>query len=308
MILKDTFLTRWLVWILARTLSRLGIFMPKSPVLISVYQSLTLAGQAAATFSGLLVLAVMVIWVRKEAINGENKSGVLLLVTLVFLSILYLFVQPPVWLAASYQLLLFVALGYTSWRGLKSNIDLPAKLAIFISMLALQAGPAGHLLQLFGSSESVLTVYKAGELMVFLSVLSLWMAFGRPASRWIWLTAGMPALGFTVFRVLDPATSGILAIWSTGMTLSLPWPFYTLGLWLAGVTVLACWRKGDPTMEGILLLASGGFAAQMTSHAFFGLAGLGLLGSATCPAVDRVPRSEGATTMNTGNAFSNKAV
>lgn len=306
MMIRNTILSRWLVyaalmeWLLARTITRLGIFMPKSAMLISVYQSLTLLGQIAATFAGLFVLAVILDWAWKTLEKGNNKPGVIFMGLLVFMSTIFLFIQPPLLLALSYQFLLLSAIGYTGWMGLRSALHMRKKVAIFASMLALQSGVAGHLMQLLGLQEVSLAIFKAGELFVLVSAFWVWMAFGRPASRRSWIVASLPAVAFTLFRLLDPATSGILAIWSTGMTLFLPWPFYTLSLWVVGVTVLACWRKDEPILEGILLLSSGGFAAQMTSHAFFGLVGLGLLGTSARTVESKVPEGERAEGRKTG--------
>jgi hypothetical protein len=289
MVFKHNVLTRYLVyaalvdWLLARTLTRLGIFMPKSPLLISIYQSLTLLGQAAATFAGLLVLVYLLVVASRNTGKGNNQLQVVLPGTLVFVSIFFLLIQPPISLAAFYHILLFTALTATSWYGLRSPLPIETRLAIIFSMLALQAGTASHLVQLLGLQEAGLSIIKAGELMVLLSVLFLWIAFGRPASRRAWFAAALPALAFTIFRLVDPATSGILAIWSTGLTLYLPWPFYSLGLWLGVVTIIACWKKDKRLVEGILLIVSGGFAAQMTSHAFLGLVGLGLIAASPAP-------------------------
>jgi hypothetical protein len=285
MVIKDTIIIRWLVlaaladWLLARTLTRLGIFMPKSPMLISGYQTITAIGQYATIFAGLMVLATVLGWAWRELVKGENKPGAVTMAALVFLSIMFLFVQPSALLGASYQILLTCALAYSSWRSLRSAGSPRVKLAILTTMLALQAGAASHLAQLSGQNGTSQVIFKAGELFVLVSVLFLWMVFGRPASRKTWFVAAVPALAFTVFRLVDPATSGILAIWSTGMTLYLPWPLYTLSLWLLSVTLLVCWRRDKSTASGILLLASGGFASQMTSHALLGLVGLRLVGS-----------------------------
>jgi hypothetical protein len=282
---RDTVLTRVLVytalteWLLARTLTRLGIFMPKSPALITVYQSLTLIGQAATTFAGLLVLAAVLVWARNEYGKGESKTGSILLASLVFLSILFLFYQPPVLLAVLYQVLLTSALAYFTRQGIRSSVFVMKKLAILTCMLALQSGSVGHLAPLLGFYEAGPIIFKVGECMIILCALFLWVAFGRNASRQIWFLAALPVMAFTVFRLVDPATSGILAIWSTGMTLFLPWPVYTMALWLVVITVLVNWTKRDLTSAGIILLISGGFAAQMTNHSFYGLVGIGLIGS-----------------------------
>jgi hypothetical protein len=71
--------------------------------------------------------------------------------------------------------------------------------------------------------------------------------------------------------------SGILSIWSIGLTLGLPWPLYAISLWLAGAVVIASLRRNDPTGWAMLLLMAGGYAPQLSTHVFLGLIGLWLL-------------------------------
>jgi hypothetical protein len=276
-------LMRWLVWaaladwLLARTLSRLGIFIPKSPALVSAYQSLILVGQAAASFAGLLVVTVLLVWTLRAWSYGKQRPTAFAFATLVFLSIVFLFLQAPSLLSMFYQTLLLVALIYLGWAGWRRAHSLLARLTNLFPTLALMAGAGGYLAQLSGLIGWELYIFQVGELFVVLSGFLFWAGHGWPAKSKDWFLAALPALGFAIFRIMDPATTGILAIWSIGLTLYLPWPAYTLSLWLVGVAVLASARRGDPVSGAILLLVSGGFAPQLSSQAFFGLAGLGLL-------------------------------
>lgn len=89
--------------------------------------------------------------------------------------------------------------------------------------------------------------------------------------------AAGPALAFTGLYLANPALTGTLAVWSTGLTLYLPWPLYTLSLWLAGVTATTALRRKEPAGRAILLLAGGGYAPQLSTQAFLGLIALWLL-------------------------------
>jgi hypothetical protein len=277
-------LIRWLVWaallewLLARTLTRLGIFMPKSPAIISGYQLLTQVGQGAAAFAGVLVVAVLLGWAVRAWMDGNERPVAFILGMLVFLSTIFLFLQPPIFLSVFYQLLLLVGLLYLGWAGWQRARSFLGKPAHLVPALALLAGVWGHLAQLSGFLGLELVIFQTGELLVVLSAFLFWAAFGRPAQRLDWILAAAPALGFSVFRLLDPATTGILVIWSTGLTLYLPWPVYTLSIWLTGIALLTSLRRADPVAASILLFFSGGFAPQLSSQAFYGLVGLGLLG------------------------------
>jgi len=111
---------------------------------------------------------------------------------------------------------------------------------------------------------------------------------GERWSTYLW--AAIPALGFSALSLANPSMAGILSIWSTGLTLFLPWPVYALSLWLSGVVVIASWRSGEPTGWALLLLAAGGYAPQLSSGAFFGLVGLILL----CRAIPQFTRLDPA--------------
>lgn len=80
--------------------------------------------------------------------------------------------------------------------------------------------------------------FNVGEALVILSVVMLWWVYGRGVAWHIWLLALMPGLLFTLSFLRDPAMTGIMAIWSSGLTLFLPWPMYAVALWLVGIIVL----------------------------------------------------------------------
>ena len=91
------------------------------------------------------------------------------------------------------------------------------------------------------------------------------------------LYAVIPALIFVAVYFLNPAMTGILTIWSTGLSLYLPWPLYALSLWLAGMVLLRSRGQGTPVGLALLLLAAGGYAPQLSTQVFFGLIGLAMI-------------------------------
>lgn len=116
-----------------------------------------------------------------------------------------------------------------------------------------------------------------GEALVVLSVAVLWWAYGRTTSWRIYLLATIPTLLFIASFQRDPAMTGILAIWSMGLTLFLPWLIYAIALWLVGITVLETWRYKWPVACATLLLVSAGYAPQLSSQLFTALIALWLL-------------------------------
>lgn len=142
-------------------------------------------------------------------------------------------------------------------------------------------------------------IFNAGELFAVLSPIGLWWAYGRGAARPAWLWGALPAAAFAVMRLVNPAMTGIVAIWSIGLTLYLPWPVYVASLWLAGVTVIAALRRDEPAGWAILLLAAGGYAPQLSTQVFAGLIALWLLVSAMRGAV--VPAKNAKVTKVQGD-------
>jgi hypothetical protein len=116
-----------------------------------------------------------------------------------------------------------------------------------------------------------------GEIFVVGSVAVWWWGYGRSHAWQHWVLAAVPALLFALSFWRDPAMTGILTIWSTGLTLFLPWPVYALALWLVGVTVLANWHSHPALAYAILLLISAGYAPQLSSQLFCALIALWLL-------------------------------
>jgi len=283
---------RWLVatalvdWLIGRMVTRSAIAMPKSPPVIAVYQALTVFGQLAFTFTGLLTLLVA-IWIAWQSWQTRRATGLAFaLPILIVLNTISLFVASAGWLAVGYQLLVMAAaaiVGGQVWRG---DGEIKKKIAWSIPALALLAGGLYQVLPAFyvalrwsGPPPFTELLFNVGELLVVFSPVGLWWAVGQDAvSPYKWAT--IPALAFVAAYLLNPALTAIIAIWSTGLTLYLPWPLYALSLWLASAVVIVSLRRGDAEGWALLLLAAGGYAPQLSTQALLGLAGLWLLNSA----------------------------
>ncbi|MBI3244685.1 MAG: hypothetical protein HYZ49_20595 [Chloroflexi bacterium] len=276
---------RWLTiaaladWLITRTITRTAIFMPKPPQVVAAYQALTLIGQLAFTLTGLLALAA-VFWIAWQSRRSVVLPFVLL--SLAVFSIASVFVAPGGWLAVGYQLLVMVAVGIVGKHMWQETGGLKNKIAWSAPALALMLGGLYQLLPALytalrwpGPPPLTETLFNLGELFVVLTPIVLWWAVGR-ASRVIspYKWAAIPVLAFVVAYLANPAMTAIIAIWSTGLTLYLPWPLYAVSLWLAGVTVIAALRQGNPTGWAMLLLIAGGYTPQLSAQVFLGLIAL----------------------------------
>lgn len=280
-------LFRWLTlaalidWLIGRTFTRSAMFMPKSPLMVAAYEALGSIGQAAFTLTGLLALIVSV-WIAWRERGRPLLAGALLLSAA--LSLLFVFVPPISWWAVLSPALVMIIIGAWLARGWRSAVDLATKTALTLPALALLAGAVYHLapalagaLNLSAAPPWTGAVFNGGEALVTLSPIGWWWIYRRRVSLKTYLVALLPALALTVFHFVNPALTGILAIWSIGLTLYLPWPVYAISLWLCSAVVIEAVGRRESTGRALLLMAAGGYAPQISTHVFLGLIGLWLL-------------------------------
>ncbi|HRJ41803.1 MAG: hypothetical protein KJZ86_05970 [Caldilineaceae bacterium] len=280
-------LAPWLVaaalvdWLLLRTVSRTAIFMPKTPLLAELFLWLGRAGQLAANAATLLALICLAWIVWREAQQRQGLPLAVVLAGLLATSTLFIVVPPGRWLVVV-QLLLIATLFLLLFRlGQRQNrgagwVFLPGGGALLLAGLH-QAMPG-----LAGS------LFQWGEALVVVSPLAFWWVYGRSASRWVQIGAILPGLIFGAVYLASPSMTATIVVWSTGLTLYLPWWVYALGLWAAGVVLwqtLAAQANGAGRMVGygLLLLAAGGYAPQLSVHQFLGVIALYLLVAVSSP-------------------------
>jgi hypothetical protein len=288
-------LIRWLVvagvadWLFARTITRVAIFIPMPPALASAFRLLDTVGQVAISLAGLLVLVVLGLIAWHEWSRRWGTWLVTCLIALVGLNFLFLFVPPAGWLAlgnhlAYLALITMLVVRAAPWLGDSPSLSMAEWIALLIPALALvaarlhQALPALYAaLHWPGPVPFTMWLFNFGEFLVILSVIALWWVYGRGAPRLAWLVAVLPALIFAALHLSNPAMNGILVVWSTGISLYLPWPFYALAICLAAVTLLSPRARLGGAGWAILLLAAGGYAPQLSVQAFLSLVALYLL-------------------------------
>ncbi len=285
-------LMRWLVfsaladWLVTRTLARLAIFMPKSSVLLRFYQGLTWAGTLASTLAALLTLSA-VLWLAWHSRRSGRGLFSFILLLAAALNLAFLIALPKGWALLGFYLVLFIWLIWQAWEIWVNVQEMGQRLVYLLPGLALLLGLLHHVdqalyaaLHLPGPAPISGGLFNLGEILAILSPVGLWWASKRTPRRTdlaVYTWALLPALAFSLFYWRNPSMAGVLSIWSTGLTLYLPWPLYALSLWLAGVIVLKNWGEKPALTWAVLLLAAGGYAPQLSTQAFWGLIGLGLL-------------------------------
>jgi len=276
-------------WLLGRTLARLAIFMPKSPTVLAAYQGLVTFGQVAGSLCAILALSGMG-WLAWQARRQGRGLPSLALAGLALANLAFLLAPPGGWLPVGFQALYGTVVVWLLWETWRSQPSLPARLVALLPGLALLAGELYLACQSLyaalgraGPAPAALWLFNLGEGLVLLSPLAFFRSSSRAPTGRAWAWALAPVLAFAAFYLLNPSLAGILAIWSAGLTLYLPWPAYALSLWLAGAGFLALRQERPPAAWAVPLLAAGGYAPLLGTQAFLGLIALWLLAQPAAP-------------------------
>jgi hypothetical protein len=276
-------------WLLTRTITRMAIFMPKTPAMISGYEVVSFVGQVGSSLAGLLVLAGLG-WIILYEWRRRSRWLPLVLAAQIGLSLLFLVVVPFGWLAVARYVLTLIAIILLAQPILKNRSQSGPfalqRVILLLPVLALSLGELFHLSPALytllgwpGPPVFSMALFNLGECFAVFTPMALWWVWGRRAPRRAWIMGAIPAMLFAGIYLATPAMTGTIVIWSTGMTLFLPWPVYTLSLWLAGTTILAASGRSSAAGWAILLLAAGGYAPQFSVQIFLSLIGLWLLTS-----------------------------
>lgn len=227
-------------FLLARLLSRVGIYIPKSGAALTVYQGALLAGEIAFTFS--LLLAVVLLF-RRDALAVLAVAAVVLLAP---------GEAAPVWWSLSAALAMAGAVAALGARALRQAADSPGLRAALALVLAVHLltylANAGQLawaaLALPGAAPLAATVLRAGELLALLAPVALLSppVRLRPAEAGLGLGA-VAALGAGYAANAD--LTAIMAMYSLGFSLSWPTVLYLVSLG-AGVPALLSLVRRDP--------------------------------------------------------------
>jgi hypothetical protein len=271
-------------WLVTRTLTRFAIFIPKTPEMIIGYQWLNWSGQVGSTVAAFLALLGVSAMAVIEWRTRQTWWLALPIVGLVIMAGSAPFLPPAIGLPG-YFLFAIMALVALSWRIVRMATPATVRLAALLPVLAMiaatlyQAAPTLYaLLHWPGPPAWGLPLFRVGDGLVVSGAAALWWALGRCADRRSWLAGCLLASLFAAAYLAAPAMTATLVVWSHGLTLSLPWPFYAMALWLYGVTIIESWRTGQRyIVYALLLLLAAGYTPQLSSQLWFGLIALWLL-------------------------------
>ena len=281
-------LWRWLAWaaladwLITRSLTRAAIHMPKPAWLIPGYEGLAWFGQFASTFAALLGFITLgwLVWHTRRSWGEAGLWGSLL----AFNAASLLIAPAGLW-AVLYHGLLLLILTLILTQAWRNASGWGMRLAATFTAVSLATGALYQLLPALytafgwlGPAPFTLELFNLGEASVTLTPFAFWLVARPPSiARRHFALALIPALAFTVAHLANPSMTAILSVWSTGLTLYLPWPLYALSLYAASATVLHALEHDFAFGWALLLVASGGYAPQLGSQIAFALLGMWLL-------------------------------
>lgn len=278
--------------LLFRIVSRVGIHIPKDGAVLAVYGRLTQIG--SFSFNLATVLAGVCVVVAAVALMASGRSFVrhtLLpgwLLVLVAEAALFAALPPSesrrlvfgVTAAATMALVALSARRHPEVVGVSAAAFL---LAAYYTLANLGAAVFQATQAAPFSADSV----RLGEALVPVAALAVFIAWGPPLTaqamrrhprRYLLPTLAVVLVAAAFFA--PGSTSSILSLWTTGLSLYLPFPLYVLALWLYALTFAHCLATGRTRVAAALvLLFAAGLSLETTYQWLLALLALLTLGA-----------------------------
>lgn len=277
--------------LLFRTMSRVGVHIPKQGAVLDVYDALVRLGSFAFDVSSVTVFIALLLLAYPTARRWRDRPAPLaatpaLILVLAALSLSFAFTDESPALKLTYGLIsVAIMLLLAARAGSDGESDRPRRAIVALIVLAYVASQyytlanqAYRALGLTAAPPGATRALEAAELLVVITAfVTFWAWSGvREGLRWrpSPLQMGAAALLIVAFvgayRGEDSSTAAILSLWTLGLTLYLPLPVYALALGLYGATLVACLSRarsepaamGDAIALGLLLVA--GLTLELT--------------------------------------------
>ena len=280
--------------LLLRGVTRIGVHVPKGEGVSGAFQAASFLGSLAFNFASLLVIVLVAVILGSMVRRMEGGLSRLALVGLSGAMLiglgLSLATDAPaadaLFGVAVALLVGFITIVTVSERRVGPAATL-ALILIAAAYLSYQYYVLSYLFYRILDYGAVppltIEVLRLGEALAVVAAAAAFWAWGLPRWRWVG-KAGLAAVAAVLLALtlagLSPAsTMAILALWTTGLSLFLPFPVYLLALALYLLTLVACWRSGDAfwTAAGLLLVLLAGYMAESTYHHLLLLVGVALL-------------------------------
>lgn len=281
LIVKGLLVAGIIEFALIRTFSRMGIFLPAREPIMSIFNLMMFIGSVSFNFASLLVIFALTLssyYLLKHPPVSERAIGTLI-IPVVALSLLFLAITPSLISSIIYNMLslaLILMLGFTlAEQGRKVENFFGVLVALsFASTYLFKTLPLID--QVLGSSmnSSGVTVLNLGEaLAVAATPLIFFIAYRskRGSGETLYtgntmaiITATAVAGLFASFYLANPWIASIMAVWTLGFTLYLPFPFYPVAIWLFFYSIVSLPKDRKGLAYGLLLILLAGHLMQLT--------------------------------------------
>ena len=280
-----------------RLITRIGVHLPREEAVSGGIRAASFFGSLAFNFGSILAIALVVLLLGSTVLRINHGIVRLLLATLsaamlggLALSLATGSATADALFGLTATLLVgLLGLALVRHEGLSRQARLALALIVF-AYFCYQYYTLAHLFYRLLDYPSLppmsVPVLRLGEGLVVVAGGAVFWAWG--AERW--RRAGLAGIALVVVLLLavglssaSPAsTMSILALWTTGLSLFLPLPFYLLSLGLYLLTLIACWRSGDASWigAGLLLVLLAGYMPEATYHHLLLLLGVVFLSGA----------------------------
>jgi len=271
-----------------RTFTRIGIFIPKSNEIFTIYSIFSEFGYIVYNFllvSVLIMLIALAYSLLKEKGTSEVLIGISIF-ALVLENIFMLFftAQSLTLLFYLTSSIIIILLGFKGVKILKKG-EIIFIILLTISFLLYRYYVISHsiygLLEIPSLPIFSITALSLGELSLPLSVFPLFFSLvlkqGKDLSKNISIViiALVVVTGFVLFSLKLPSMSSIFTIWTLGYSLAYPLPVYAIAFLFFLIVILKCVRENKLDIAtGLLLIFASGYAHTLTYQHFLAILGL----------------------------------
>lgn len=282
---------------LLRLVTRIGVHLPKEGGVSSAFEAASLLGSLAFNFASVLAIALAVVLLGAMVLRMESGVGRLTLAALSLAMLWGLGLSLATDGAAADALfgvavtLLVGLVGLVLVR--REEMPPAGRLAVALMVIAYFCYQyyaltllSYRLLDYTAAPPLGIASLRLGEGLVVAAGGAVFWAWGVERWRRVGLlglvVVAVLVVGVALGGVAPASTMSILALWTTGLSLFLPFPLYLVALGLYLVTLVACWRSGDAfwTAAGLLLLLLAGYMPETTYQHLLLLLGVGFLSGA----------------------------
>lgn len=284
--------------VLLRLATRVGVHVPKDATLGGVFQAASYLGSLAFNFASLLAIALVVLLLASMVLR---MKGVVARLALAALSMAMLWGLGLSLATGSATADAVFGLAVTLLVGLLGlilvrQVEMPGGARVALALIVAAyfcyqyyalAHLAYRLLDYSALPPLSVPALRLGEGLVVAAGGAVFWAWGVGRWRQVglagWAVVAVVLLVVALAGLSPVSTMSILALWTTGLSLFLPFPIYLLSLGLYLLTLVACWRSGDAfwTAAGLVLVLLAGYMPEATYHHLLLLLGVAFLSGAT---------------------------